>query len=202
MLQLLFKNWWVLLLKGILLIVFGIVSFLNPGATITALVYWFAIFVMMDGILSVIGAIMNWKTEEDKWLLLAEGILGLVFGFLVFRSPETFATFVGFLIGFWAMFIGIARIAMAIQLRKEIQGEGWLILSGVLSILFGIIVFTQPGVGVTTVLWMAGIFAILIGVLLAVLSFRLKAAGARIRERAGQIKAGLQNLSNDRAQNP
>lgn len=200
MLELLFKNWWILLLKGILLIVFGIVSFLNPGATIAALVYWFAIFAMLDGIISVIGVLMNWKTEEYKWLMLAEGLLGLVFGYLVFRSPETFATFVGFLIGFWAMFIGIARIAMAIQLRKEIQGEGWLILGGVLSILFGIIVFAQPGVGVTTVLWMAGIFAILIGVLLAIVSFRLKATGARVREKAAQIKSDLQNLAN-RAQN-
>lgn len=195
MLELLFKNWWVLLLKGILLIIFGVLSFLNPGATIAALVYWFAVFVMLDGAISVIAVMMKWKTEEDKWLILAEGLISLLFGLLIFRSPDSFATFVGFLIGFWAIFIGIARIAMAIQLRKEIEGEGWLILSGVLSVLFGIIVFARPGVGVTTVLWMAGIFAILIGILLVLLSFKLKNTGRKIMEKVNSARTRLQNTT-------
>lgn len=180
------------------MILFGILAFVNPGVTISVLVLWFSIFLIADGIISLIGVAMNWKTEEDKWLLLAEGVISVLFGFLVFRSPESFATFVGFLIGFWAVFIGIARIAMAIQLRKEIKGEGWLILSGVLSILFGVLVFAQPGVGITTVLWMAAIFSVLIGMLLVFLSFKLKNAGTAIRDAAGRIKSGLQNLA-DRA---
>jgi uncharacterized membrane protein HdeD (DUF308 family) len=195
MLQLLVKNWWILLLKGMLLILAGILAFIYPGATITVLVTWFSIFLIADGIISLIGVAMNWKTEEDKWLLLAEGIIGILFGFLVFRAPERFATFVGFLIAFWAVFIGIARIAMAIQLRKEIKGEGWLILSGILSVVFGALVFAQPGVGVTTVLWMAAIFSVLIGTLLVVLSFKLKTAGQRLRDAAGRIKSSLQNLA-------
>jgi uncharacterized membrane protein HdeD (DUF308 family) len=199
MLQLLIKNWWIMLLKGVLLILFGVLAFINPGATISALVFWFSIFLIADGIISLIGVLMNWKTEEDKWLLLAEGAISVLFGFLVFRSPASFATFVGFLIAFWAIFLGIARIAMAIQLRKEIRGEGWLILSGVLSVLFGVLVFAQPGVGVTTVLWMAAIFSVLIGILLIFLGFKLKNAGGRLKDAAGRIKSGLQNLA-DRAE--
>jgi uncharacterized membrane protein HdeD (DUF308 family) len=195
MLQLLVRNWWIILLKGILLILFGVLAFINPGTTISVLVTWFSIFLVADGVISLIGVLMNWQTEEDKWLLLAEGIIGILFGFLVFRSPDAFARFVGFLIAFWAVFIGLARVAMAIQLRKEIKGEGWLVLSGILAILFGVLVFAQPGIGVTTVLWMVAIFSVLIGVLLVFLSFKLKKAGNRLKDAAGRIRSGLQNLA-------
>jgi uncharacterized membrane protein HdeD (DUF308 family) len=194
MLTLLFKNWWVLLLKGILLIIFGILSFMNPGITLTTLVLWFAIFMMIDGVFSIFGVVSNWKTEEDKWLLLAEGALGLILGFLVYRSPGTFLSFIAFVIGFWAIFSGISRIAMAIQLRKEIEGEGWLILSGVLSVIFGLLVFAQPGLGITTLMWIMATFAILVGVLLIVLSLKLRKAGNQLGEKAAQLKEGFKNL--------
>jgi uncharacterized membrane protein HdeD (DUF308 family) len=194
MLTLLFKNWWVLLLKGILLVIFGILSFMNPGITLATLVLWFAIFMMIDGVFSIFGVVSNWKTEEDKWLLLAEGALGLVLGLLVYRSPDTFLSFIAFVISFWAIFSGISRIAMAIQLRKEIEGEGWLILSGVLSVIFGILVFAQPGIGIATLMWIIAIFAILVGVLLILLSLKLKKAGNKLGEKAVQVKEGLKNL--------
>lgn len=194
MLTLLFKNWWVLLLKGILLVIFGILSFMNPGITLATLVLWFAIFMMIDGVFSIFAVVSNWKTEEDKWLLLAEGTLGVILGFLVYRSPGTFLSFIAFVISFWAIFSGISRIAMAIQLRKEIEGEGWLILSGVLSVIFGIIVFAQPGIGITTLMWIMATFAILTGVLLIVLSLKLRKAGSQIGEKAAKIKEGLKNL--------
>lgn len=195
MLQLLVKNWWIILLKGILLILFGILAFSSPGVTISVLVTWFSFFLIADGVISVAGVLMNWKTEEDKWLLLAEGLISIFLGFLVFRSPDSFATFVGFLIAFWAVFIGVARIAMAIQLRKEMKGEGWLILSGVLAILFGFLVFAQPGIGLTTVLWMIAIFSLLIGGLLVFLSLKLRNTGKKIQAASGRIKEGLQNLA-------
>jgi uncharacterized membrane protein HdeD (DUF308 family) len=194
MLKLLFKNWWVLLLKGILLIIFGILSFVNPGITLATLVLWFAIFMMIDGAFSIIGVISNWKVEEDKWLLLADGSLGLVLGFLVYRSPETFLSFIAFVISFWAIFSGISRIAMAIQLRKEIEGEGWLILSGILSVIFGLLVFAQPGLGIATLMWIMASFAILVGALLIVLSFKLRKAGNQLGEKAAMLKAGFKNL--------
>jgi uncharacterized membrane protein HdeD (DUF308 family) len=194
MLNLLFKNWWVLLLKGILFVIFGILCFMNPGITLATLVLWFAIFMMIDGVFSIFGVVSNWKTEEDKWLLLAEGALGLVLGFLVYRSPDTFLSFIAFLISFWAIFSGISRIAMAIQLRKEIEGEGWLILSGVLSVIFGILVFAQPGIGIATLMWIMAAFAIIVGALLIVLSLKLRKAGNQLGEKAAKIKEGLKNL--------
>jgi uncharacterized membrane protein HdeD (DUF308 family) len=84
---------------------------------------------------------------------------------------------------------------MAIQLRKEMKGEGWLILSGVLAILFGFLVFAQPGIGLTTVLWMIAIFSLLIGGLLVSLSLKLRNTGKKIQAASGRIKEGLQNLA-------
>lgn len=196
MLKLLFKNWWMLLLKGVLLILFGILAILNPGITLTVFVVWFAIFMMFDGVISLIGVFSNWNTEEDKWILVAEGVLSLLLGFLVYRKPETFVSFIAFLISFWAIFSGIYRVAMAIQLRKEIEGEGWLILSGILSILFGVIVFAQPGIGIATLMMIIAIFAILVGILLIVLSLKLRKSGKLIAEKAEVIKAGLSDLKN------
>ena len=83
---------------------------------------------------------------------------------------------------------------MAIQLRKEIEGEGWLILSGVLSVIFGILVFAQPGIGIATLMWIIAIFAILVGVLLILLSLKLRKAGNKLGEKAVQVKEGLKNL--------
>ena len=106
MLTFLFKNWWVLLLKGILLVLFGILAFVSPGITLATLVIWFSIYMMIDGAFSIFGVISNWKTEEDKWLLLAEGAIGLILGFLIYRSPGTFVSFIAFIISFWSIFSG------------------------------------------------------------------------------------------------
>jgi uncharacterized membrane protein HdeD (DUF308 family) len=194
MLQLLFKNWWVLLLKGILFIVFGLLSIFNPSITISVLVVWFAAFMMVDGVLAIGGVILSWKTTEDKWLALIEGVISLLLGILVYRRPESFVSFIGVLIAFWSIFSGISRIAMAIQLRKEIQGEGWLILAGALSVLFGILVFAQPGAGVATVMMLTGIFALLIGIVLILLSLKLKKAGKLVSQKIGDIKQRINSI--------
>ncbi|MEN9570887.1 MAG: hypothetical protein RL172_2118 [Bacteroidota bacterium] len=194
MLQLLFKNWWVLLLKGILFIVFGLLSIFNPSITISVLVVWFAAFMMVDGVLAIGGVILSWKTTEDKWLALIEGVISLLLGILVYRRPESFVSFIGVLIAFWSIFSGISRIAMAIQLRKEIQGEGWLILAGALSVLFGILVFAQPGAGVATVMMLTGIFALLIGIVLVLLSLKLKKAGKLVSQKIGDIKQRINSI--------
>jgi uncharacterized membrane protein HdeD (DUF308 family) len=194
MLQLLFKNWWMILLKGILLVLFGILAFSNPGVTLSVLVWWFAIFMMIDGVFSLIGVLNNWKTEEDKWLLAAEGALSVLLGLLVFRSPASFMTFIAFLMGFWAIFSGVARIAMAIQLRKEIEGEGWFIASGIVAILFGLIVFAIPGVGIATLMWVIAGFSTLTGLLLILLSFKLRKTGKLLIEKAAELKSKLTDI--------
>jgi len=191
MLKTLLNNWWIIALKGALLIIFGILAFMNPGATFTILLTWFAAFLFIDGIFSLVSVLRNWKQQEDKWLFVLEGVLNIVLGLLIFRNPGAYTLFTVLLMAFWSIFSGVSRIALAIQLRKEIEGEGWLALSGVLSILFGVIIIAQPGIGVTTFIYMIAIFAILIGLLLILLGFKVKKTGHVIREKVDAVRSQL-----------
>ena len=191
MLKTLLNNWWIIALKGALLIIFGILAFMNPGTTFAILLTWFAAFLFMDGILSLVSVLRNWKQQEDKWLFVLEGVLNIVLGILIFRNPGAYTLITIFLMAFWSIFSGVSRIALAIQLRKEIEGEGWLALSGVLSIMFGVIIIAKPGIGVATFIYMIAIFAILIGLLLILLGFKVKKTGHVIREKVEAVRSQL-----------
>ncbi len=174
--QALLKNWWLLTLKGILLIIFSIIAFMNPGVSFAIMLTWFSFFLFIDGVLSVVTVISNWKEQEDKWLFVLDGVVNIVLAVLIFRAPGAYTLVAVFFMGFWAIFSGISRIAMAIQLRKEITGEGWLALSGVLGVLFGIIIISNPAIGVATFMYTLAFFALAIGLLLILLSFKVKNA--------------------------
>jgi uncharacterized membrane protein HdeD (DUF308 family) len=191
MLQSVLKNWWVLTLKGVLLIIFGIIAFMNPGVTFVILLTWFAIFLCIDGVLSLFNVLSNWKGAEDKWMFVLDGLVNLALGILIFRAPAAYTIVAVFFMGFWSIFSGISRIAMAIQLRKEMTGEGWLVLSGVLGILFGIIIISNPAIGVGTFMYMVAFFALAIGVLVVLLSFKVKNAKGWVSDKKEQISTAL-----------
>ena len=192
------RNWWMLLLKGILLVVFGILAFSRPGITMTTLVIWFAAYLIVDGILSLTGVFSNWKEKEDKWLVVIEGAIGIFLGWMIYRHPLKFELFIAFLIGFWFIFTGISKIAMAIQLRKEMEGEGWLALSGLLSILFGILIYALPGTAITGLIWMIAIFAVSIGILLMILSLKLRKSGKAIAEKLSEVRSKIADIRDGR----
>ncbi len=174
MLKALTKNWWMVALRGILLILFAILLFANPGITAVTLAMWFAILLAIDGLVSLITAIGSWKENEDRWMILADGALSLILGILLFRSPEVTLLFVALTFAMWFIFSGVARIAMGVQLRKEIKGEGWMILGGVLSVLFGLYLFSQPGLTITTLITLAGVFALVGGIFLLFVGFKFR----------------------------
>ncbi len=197
MLKTLFKNWWVLLLKGVVSIIFGLLAFMNPGVTAATLVLWLAIFLLIDGVLSILATFRSWGENDDKWLLLLEGVVNLLLGILLLRSPEAGMLAAAFYLAFWAIISGVARIAMAIQLRKQIDSEWSLGLSGLLSILFGVLVLSNPGAGVVSIMWMIGTVAILVGILLIVVAFKLRGMGNKIEEATAAAKAGLSKLGEE-----
>src|SRR5690606_16066227 len=116
----------------------------------------------------------DWKGNDNKWLFLAEGAISIIFGLLLFRMPGLTLLIISFFISFWFIFVGISRIAMAIQLRKEIEGEGWLIAGGVLSVVFGLIIFAQPALGIGFSMFMVGFAALFVGIALLVIGFKLR----------------------------
>jgi len=167
------KNWWLLLLRGIAAIIFGVLAFAWPGVTLLTLILFYGAFALVDGVLAIIAAITG-GAPGPRWWLAIVGLLGIAAGLLTFLMPGLSALVLLFFIAGWAIATGVFQIIGAIQLRKEIDNEWFLILGGIISVLFGIGVMLAPGAGALALIWVIGTYALIIGVLLIALAFRLK----------------------------
>lgn len=169
------RNWWALALRGLSAVIFGLLAFAWPGITLGVLVLFYGAFALIDGLLAIAAAIFGREGSNlPWWALLLEGMLGIGAGLLTFAWPGITALVLLYLIAAWAIVTGIFEIIAAIRLRKEIEGELWLALSGVLSIVFGVLLMAQPGTGALAVVWLIGAYALIFGVFLLALAFRLK----------------------------
>ena len=168
------RAWWLVLLRGIAAIVFGLLAWAWPGATLITLALFWGAYVLVDGI----AALWSWWHARARgnamWQVILIGVLGIAAGIFTFLSPGITALALLLLIAVWAVANGVFQIAAAIRLRKEIDNEWLLILSGVLSVAFGVLMILFPGAGAMAVLWMIGAFAIAYGVLLVLFAFKLK----------------------------
>lgn len=174
MLEILTRYWWAFIARGILAIALGVMVFAWPGITVTALIIVFGIYVFVDGIFLVVKAIGGWKARDDRWLLLFEGLLGIGIGVITFFAPGVTAIGLLFYIAAWSLATGILEIVGAVRLRKEIQGEVWWIFSGIVSILFAVLLMIFPGTGILALIWLLGIYAFVFGVILIVLGIRIR----------------------------
>ena len=181
--------WWVLLLRGVLAILFGIAAYAWPGMTLVTLVTLFGAFALVDGIFDVFHAFSGRKEDEHWWVLLLEGLLGIAIGVITFQAPEVTATVLILYIGFWAMATGVLRIILAVRLRKEIEGEWWMALAGLAGIVFGVFMLARPGAGALAVLWVIAAWAVVGGVCLVIFSFKVKALGGRLDEVRQRLSA-------------
>lgn len=167
-------NWWVPLLRGIAAILFGLMALIWPGLTVYALLIVFGAYAIFDGIMSIIIGFQR-KSGDDRWWSWAlDGFLSIVIGLMALFWPE--ATALAFVIWMaaWAVVAGIFRIIAAIRLRAEIEGEWALGLSGVLMVIWGVLMAMIPAAGLLSIAWLIGLFALLIGVVMIVLAFRLR----------------------------
>jgi uncharacterized membrane protein HdeD (DUF308 family) len=167
------KNWWMLLLRGVAAIIFGVLAFAWPGMTLLTLIMFYGAFALIDGVLAVVAAITG-GAPAPRWWLAIVGLLGIATGLLVFMMPGLTALVLLYFIAGWAIATGVFQIIGAIRLRKEIDDEWYLILSGVVSVLFGIGVMMAPGAGALALLWVIGIYAVVMGAIMVALAFRLK----------------------------
>jgi uncharacterized membrane protein HdeD (DUF308 family) len=171
------RNWWALLLRGVVAVLFGILTFIWPGLTLAVLVLLFGAYVLVDGLFAIVAAIKSPAGNERWLLLLLEGIVGVIIGVLTFFWPAMTAFALLYFIALWAIITGVLEIGAAIRLRKSISNEWLLIISGFLSILFGLALIIVPVAGALAVVWLIGAYAIVFGVLLMALSFRLRKWG-------------------------
>ncbi len=168
------RSWWLLLLRGLAAIAFGVLTWVLPGISLSALVLLFGAYAMVDGILAAWTAIAGGKDTDYRWVLLLEGLLGIGVGVLTFVAPGITALALLFYIAIWAIATGVLEIAAAIRLREEIKNEWLLILAGLASVIFGVLIAAQPGAGALTLLWLIASYAVVFGVLLVILAFKVR----------------------------
>ena len=181
------RHWWVPVLRGVAAIVFGVIAFVYPGLTVAVLVLLFGAWVLVDGVFRIVGAIGHRASDPDWGWQLVIGILGIIIGFLTFHAPAITALVLVIYIAAWALMIGATEIAVAFKLRREIKGEWFLILMGLLSIVFAIMLLWNPLPGALALVWLIASYAIVFGFLGIILGFRLRSLPTiPVRQSAGQ----------------
>jgi len=167
------RHWWVILLRGLFAILFGILAFAYPGITLASLVMVYGIFVLADGLVALFGGMGN-----SLWPSLLVGLVGVAAGLLTFFYPGITALVLLYFIAAWAIVKGVFEIVIAFKLREVIQGEWALILAGALSVAFGVLVFLFPQAGALSVIWIIGAYALAFGVLLVLASLKIRKLAA------------------------
>ena len=166
------RGWWHLLLRGLAAIAFAILTWFRPGISLAALVLLFGAYALVDGVLAVWTAIAGRGTYDGWWVLLLIGLIGVAVGIMTFMTPGITALALLYYIAFWAIFRGILEISTAIRLRKEIEGEWLLILGGVASVVFGVLLLARPGAGALAVLTLIAVYALIVGIILVILALQ------------------------------
>jgi uncharacterized membrane protein HdeD (DUF308 family) len=175
-------NWWALALRGLAGILFGGLTLFFPGLSLAALVLLFGAYAAVDGIFAVVAAVRGRGADRPWWALVLGGLISLAAGVAAFVYPRLTALTLVYLIGAWALVHGVFEIVAAVRLRKQIRGEAWLALSGVLSVVFGALVLVAPGAGALALLLWIGAYAVVFGVLLIALAFRIRGWAAEERQ--------------------
>ncbi|TWF44406.1 uncharacterized membrane protein HdeD (DUF308 family) [Chitinophaga polysaccharea] len=168
--------WWIFLLRGIFALILGILAIGWPGATFATLIVFFGAYLFIGGLFAIVGAIAARKTNENWSIFLFSGLLGVILGFLTFYNPFATGAALIYLVAFGAMVAGLFELIIAIRLRKVITGEGWYITGGLLTIFFGLLLVANPVAAAVTLTWVFGIYAVITGIMLILLSFRLRSS--------------------------
>jgi len=174
MVETLSRNWWLVVLRGVLAILFGISTFLWPGITLLTLIVIFGVYAVVDGLIAIWTGFSRTRESSRWWMFLVEGLLSLGAGVAALIWPGLATLVLIYIIATWAVFTGMLEIVAAIRLRHEITNEWFLALGGVLSIGLGILLFLQPEAGSLAIIWLIGGYAVLFGILLVILGLRLR----------------------------
>lgn len=175
--DLLSTAWWVLLLRGLMFVAFGLVALVSPEITLMSLTLVFAAFAFVEGIFQLGAALAGRFPLEHRWLPLLEGLTGIAFGALTFMAPAITALVLLMYIAAYAIVTGVLRIVMAIRLREELEGEWLLGLSGLAGVIFGVLMMAMPAVGALAVMVYIGVWGLVVGLALLLLAFRVRQLG-------------------------
>ena len=180
-------NWWLFTLRGVLGIIFGILALIFPGPTILSLVLLFSAYMLVDGIFGIISAVRAIRRKEDRWgLLIFEGLLDIATGVVAFLWPGLTVVAFVWLIAAWAIVSGGLMTAAGFRLNIE-HGRWWLVLGGLLSVAYGVLLIITPLIGAVVLTWWLGAYALVFGVALVIFSLKLR---SRQHERVSPTAVG------------
>jgi len=174
MVAMLARNWWAIGIRGAVAILFGLVALFLPGATMLSLVLLFAAYIFVDGVFGIVSAVRAARAHERWSLLVLEGLVDIAVAAVAVLWPGITVVAFVFLVAFWAILTGVLELAAAFRL-EFIDGRGWLIFGGVVSVLYGALLIVAPMVGAVVLTWWLGAYALVFGVSLVVLAFKLRA---------------------------
>lgn len=184
--MLLTRNWWLVALRGLLAILFGLTALFWPDLTWLVLVLMFGVYAMVDGAFAMMSGLASSKYSPRWWVFLLEGLVSVAAGVIALMRPGLAGFALILVIAVWAILTGILEIAAAIRLRREINNEWMLAFGGFVSIVFGFLVLFQPATGGLVITLMVGAYALIFGILLVALGLRLRKLvirpGSRDRE--------------------
>jgi uncharacterized membrane protein HdeD (DUF308 family) len=169
--------WWTFAWRGAVALLFGVLALLWPGITLLWLVALFAAYALISGIVSVVGGVVHRKSDERWWLALILGLVSVGAGIIALVHPDLTALVLVLLMGANAIATGILDIVMAVRLRKALRNDWVLVLAGLVSITFGVLVFLFPAAGALAMVWLISVYAITAGVLLLIAAVRSRNAG-------------------------
>lgn len=184
------RVWWALALRGLLGVLFGVAALLWPGATLAAIMLLFGLFAIAEGVFTL-AALLAGVGFLPWWAQLLGALVSLTAGVVAITYPSLTAVALLYVVAAWALLRGVADIAAAVQWRRYLTNEWLLALAGVVSVVFGVLLFMRPQAGVLALLWLVGSAALLVGVMLLVLGFRLRRLGRELRERRERTRSYL-----------
>ncbi len=187
MLDILERNWWTFAVRGVVAVIFGLLALIWPAQTLVSLVLFFGAYAFVDGVFAIVTGIASIRRYDRWWATLLEGLAGVGIGLLTFFRPNITALGLVYSIGAWAFITGIFEIVAAIELRRVIKDEWMMVLSGLLSILFSVVLFFFPGAAGLSMVWLIGVYAVVFGVSILVLAFRLRGLQRQVEK---VVKAG------------
>jgi uncharacterized membrane protein HdeD (DUF308 family) len=172
------KNWWLFTLRGIFGIIFGCLALIFPGPTMLSLVILFSAYMLVDGVFGIVSAVREIRRKEDRWgLLIVEGLLDIATGVVAFLWPGLTVIAFVWLIAAWAIVTGGLMTAVGFRLNID-HGRWWMVLGGLLSLAFGVLLIVTPLIGAVVLTWWIGAYAVAFGIALVIFSFKLRAPTA------------------------
>jgi uncharacterized membrane protein HdeD (DUF308 family) len=183
------RNWWMVALRGAFAILFGILTIAWPQITVVVLVALFGAWALLDGISAFVAAWRSAEAKQTWWPFLVTGVLGVGAAIVTWVWPQITALSLLYVIAVWAIASGVLQIVAAIRMRKIITNEFWLALAGIGSVVFGLLVLVFPGAGAIGIAWAIGWYAILFGILLVMLGFRLRSMRPMAPPTSGVVPA-------------